>query len=76
MTRTRPWEVSDEWWEKVKPLIPPAPSHAKGGRPRMGDRRVFAAIPINWATEIPPGEEFALLSRRFVSYMPSHAVGL
>ncbi len=44
MTRTRPWEVSDERWEKVKSLIPPAPSRAKGGRPRMGDRQAFAAI--------------------------------
>jgi|SRR4051812_36403091 putative transposase len=44
MPRTRPWKVSDEWWEKVKPLIPPTPSHAKGGRPRMDDRRAFEAI--------------------------------
>ena len=44
MTRTRPWEVSDEWWEKVKSLIPLAPSRAKGGRPRMDDRQAFAAI--------------------------------
>jgi len=44
MARTRPWEVSEEWWEKVKSLIPSAPSHAKGGRPRMEDRKAFAAI--------------------------------
>jgi putative transposase len=42
--RTKPWMVSDELWEKVEPLIPPAPSHAKGGRPRMDDRKAFAAI--------------------------------
>ena len=41
MPRTRPWEVSDELWEQVRPLIPPAPSHAKGGRPRLEDRRAF-----------------------------------
>jgi hypothetical protein len=35
MPRTRPWEVSDELWERVQPLIPPTPSHAKGGRPRF-----------------------------------------
>jgi putative transposase len=29
---------------KVQPLIPPAPSHAKGGRPRLEDRRAFEAI--------------------------------
>ena len=44
MPRTRPWEVSDELWEQVRALIPPAPSHAKGGRPRLDDRRAFEAI--------------------------------
>jgi putative transposase len=44
MPRTRPWEVSDELWGQVRPLIPPAPSHAKGGRPRLDDRRAFEAI--------------------------------
>ena len=44
MARTKPWKVSDEFWEKVEPLVPPAPSHAKGGRPRMGDREAFAAM--------------------------------
>src|SRR5260370_13333757 len=44
MPRTRPWEVTDEFWERVRPLIPAAPSHAKGGRPRLEDRRAFEAI--------------------------------
>lgn len=44
MARTEPWRVSDEFWEKVQPLIPPAPSHAKGGRRRMDDREAFAAM--------------------------------
>ncbi len=44
MPRTRPWEVSNELWEGVQPLILPTPSHAKGGRPRMGDRQAFEAI--------------------------------
>jgi putative transposase len=44
MSRTRPWEVSDELWERVKPLVPEPPSHAKGGRPRIKDRRAFEAI--------------------------------
>jgi hypothetical protein len=39
MARTYPWKVSDAFWERVKPLLPTAPSHAKGGRPRMDDRR-------------------------------------
>lgn len=44
MPRTHPWKVSDELWERVHPLIPPAPSHAKGGRPRLPDRQAFEAI--------------------------------
>jgi putative transposase len=44
MARIRPWEVSDELWERVKPLVPEPPSHAKGGRPRIKDRRAFEAI--------------------------------
>src|SRR4029453_10490105 len=44
MARTEPWRVSDEFWEKVQPLIPPTPSHAKGGRRRMDDRDAFAAM--------------------------------
>jgi putative transposase len=44
MARTKPWKVSDEFWERVEPLIPPAPSHAKGGRPRMPDRKAFEAM--------------------------------
>jgi len=44
MARTKPWEVSDALWERVAPLVPPAPSHAKGGRPRVADRPIFAAL--------------------------------
>jgi putative transposase len=44
MARTNPWEVSDEVWERVHPLIPAAPSHTKGGRCRMEDRKAFEAI--------------------------------
>lgn len=44
MARTRPWEVSDELWEQVRPLIPKRPPHPKGGRPAADDRQMFAAI--------------------------------
>lgn len=30
MPRTCPWEVSDELWERVQPLIPPVPLHTNG----------------------------------------------
>ena len=42
--RTQPWTVSDALWERVVPLILPAPSHARGGRTRMDDRQAFTAI--------------------------------
>lgn len=44
MARTQPWRVSDGFWEEVAPLVPAAPSHARGGRPRMPDRPAFEAI--------------------------------
>jgi putative transposase len=36
--------VSDELWEKVQPLIPPAPSRARGGGLPMPDRKAFEAM--------------------------------
>lgn len=36
--------VDDVTWQRVATLIPPAPSHARGGRPRMPDRQAFDAI--------------------------------
>ena len=44
MKRTRPWELSDEVWERVKPLIPERPPHPKGGRPAEEDRQMLSAI--------------------------------
>jgi transposase len=38
------WKVSDRFWEEIAPLVPAAPSHAKGGRPRLSDRQAFEAI--------------------------------
>jgi len=44
--RRRPgWrEVSDEFWEKIKPLIPPDRLSPKGGRRPIDHRQVFNAI--------------------------------
>lgn len=44
MPRTKPWTVSDEFWERVEPLVPKAPSRARGGRPRMSNRKAFEAM--------------------------------
>ena len=44
MKRTKPWELSDEVWERVRPLIPERPTHSKGGRPAQSDRQMLAAI--------------------------------
>lgn len=53
MTRTKPWEVSDALWERVRPLIPERPAHPKGGRPAAADRQMFAAIVYLVRTGIP-----------------------
>jgi transposase len=44
MERTRPWEVSDAVWERAQALLPPHPSHLKGGRPPTDDRQMLGAI--------------------------------
>lgn len=44
MARTRPWEVSNELWKRVRPLIPPRPPKPKGGRPPKDDRQMFEAL--------------------------------
>jgi putative transposase len=44
MKRTRPRELSDEVWERVRPLIPERPAHLKGGRPAQSDRQMLSAI--------------------------------
>jgi transposase len=36
--------VPDELWAVVEPLLPPPPSHARGGRPRVPDRAALAGI--------------------------------
>ena len=44
MERTRPWEVSEALWERVRPLIPERRPHPKGGRPATDDRAMFTAM--------------------------------
>src|SRR5258708_31963596 len=44
MPRTRPWEVTDEFWEQVRPLMPPRRSHGHAGLRRLSDRRALEAI--------------------------------
>jgi len=52
MKKLRSWEISDEFWEKVEPLIPvrrrPADREFRrkpgGGRKSMAPRRIFSAI--------------------------------
>jgi transposase len=52
-SRLASWEVSDEFWSRVKPLLPPTPGRDKtqqyaraagAGRKRKDPRLVFAAI--------------------------------
>jgi putative transposase len=38
------YEISDEFWKKVEPLLPPPKPKKKSGRPRKEDRKIMNAI--------------------------------
>lgn len=38
------WQVRDELWQAVRPLLPEHPPDPRGGRPRVDDRVCFNAI--------------------------------
>jgi len=42
--RAREPMLTDEQWEKIRPLIPPRPPRPKGGRPPADDRDCFEGI--------------------------------
>src|SRR5690348_2385242 len=44
MARTKPWQLSDEVWERARPLLPEHKPHPRGGRPPRDDRQMLGAI--------------------------------
>jgi transposase len=61
-----PWAVSDEWWARVAPLVPPTPAQAQGGRPRRLDRAAFAAIvAVLWPLALWPAPHSPTARSRF-----------
>jgi len=44
MSRTKPWELSEEVWVRAEPLIPPRDGKKKMGRPPQSDRAMLGAI--------------------------------
>jgi transposase len=44
MPTARERRLVDRLWERVRPLLPPAPPRPHGGRPRASDRACFAAV--------------------------------
>ena len=38
------YQLPDELWEHIKPLLPPPKPKKKAGRPRMDDRKAMTAI--------------------------------
>src|SRR5436190_18542410 len=38
------FRVSDELWARIEPLLPPEPSHARGGRPRLPARQAMDGV--------------------------------
>jgi transposase len=45
--------VSEELWRVVAPLLPPAPAHPRGGRPRVSDRAALSGILFVLRTGLP-----------------------
>lgn len=46
--------VSEELWERIKPLLPPEPKPSpKGGRPRVSNRRALTGIVFVLKTGMP-----------------------
>jgi transposase len=45
--------VSDELWAVIAPLLPPAPPHPQGGRPRVPDRDALTGLIFVLRTGIP-----------------------
>jgi len=44
MSRSRPWELRDGWWERVEPLIPQRTDKKKAGRHHISGRQMLGAI--------------------------------
>lgn len=44
MPRTRPWELSESFWERAEPLIQPRLDKKKAGRPAKNNRQMLGAI--------------------------------
>lgn len=44
MSGTKPWELSEELWQRAEPLITPPEGKRKLGRPRQSDRAMLGAI--------------------------------
>ena len=38
------YQISDQLWEQIEPLLPPELPKPKGGRPRIDNRKVMEAI--------------------------------
>ena len=53
MSRPKPWEVSDELWELIEPLIPqPHRPYGHPGRKRIDDRKTLQGILFVLYTQI------------------------
>lgn len=44
MARTRPWELSEAFWQQAAPLVPARTGKKKAGRPAQSDRQMLGAM--------------------------------
>jgi transposase len=61
-------DVSDEFWAKVEPLLPPVPAQPKGGRPPLNRRQVLNGILYVLQT----GCQWKMLPREYGSGSTGH----
>jgi transposase len=54
MARPKPWEIDDELWSLIEPLLPKVQRRSDHpGRRRLDDRKVLQGIPLVLHTGIP-----------------------
>lgn len=49
----KPIGISDQFWQRVQPLLPSLRVHPQGGRPPLDDRQILVALLYVLRTKCP-----------------------